>query len=508
MEEKVVIRSNTYFDSVTLMAISQQVMRFEGVEGAMIGMGTPLNREVLDKLGFGASVEAGPNDLILAVRGESAVQVSHAFEEAEKLMTHGTKKTAGSQGPAKSLDEALERQPTNLALISVPGTYAAREARKALEKGLHVMLFSDNVSLEDEVVLKQLGHQKGLLVMGPDCGTAMLNGVPLAFANRVQRGKIGIVGASGTGTQDVSVQIDRMGQGISQMIGTGGRDLKDAVGGIMMLDGIKALAEDPETNVIVVISKPASPKVTEKVFQALEECGKPAVLYVVGSKREFKGSERVKSAMNLLETAQLAVELAGGRAIPKGTVDRNRLIQAQSTLKREQKYVRGLFSGGTLCDEAMEVLAEHLGLIYSHGPLNPAGQLTNPNQSINHTVLDLGDDFFTVGRPHPMIDFSLRAQRVVEEAKDPEVAVILLDIVLGYGSNADPAAEMIPAIQKAQAIASDDGRNIIFVAYVCGTPQDPQGLTTQMNALRDAGVLLFPSNGEAAEFTAQILMNR
>lgn len=506
MEEKIEIRANSYFDSVTLMSISQVIQRLDGVDAAMIGMGTSLNLDVLQGLGFGQAVTAGPNDLILAVRAANADLLDHALAQADELMTKGIKKAGGSaKGPVKSLGQALEQQESNLVLISVPGAYAAREARKALEQGLHVMLFSDNVTIEDEVALKRVAHEKGLLVMGPDCGTAIINGVPLAFANKVRRGDIGIVGASGTGTQEVSVQVDRMGQGCSQVIGTGGRDLKQAVGGIMMLDGIEALKQDPETKVIVVVSKPAAPEVTEKVYQALSASGKPAVLYVIGSKGELQGNDQVRTASNLLEASQIAVELAGGSPVPKAAVDQGLVGDVVKGLKPGQKYVRGLFSGGTLCDEAMEVLTEKIGLIYSNGPLTPEGELADPYKSHKNTVLDLGDDLFTVGRPHPMIDLSLRISRIQEEARDPEVAVILLDIVLGYGSNADPAVEMVPAIKKAQQVAQDQGRQVVFVAYVCGTASDPQGLAAQAAALREAGVLVFSSNVEAAEFSAAVL---
>jgi len=506
MEEKIEIRSNSYFDSVTLMSISQLVQRIDGVDSAMIGMGTPLNLDVLQSLGFAEAVAAGPNDLILAVRAVNTESVENALAEANELMTKGIKKAGNTaKGPAKSLAQALEQQASNLVLISVPGAYAAREARKALDRGLHVMLFSDNVTIEDEVALKKMAHDKGLLVMGPDCGTAIINGVPLAFANKVHRGSIGIVGASGTGTQEVSVQVDRMGQGCSQVIGTGGRDLKQAVGGIMMLDGIEALKQDPETKVIVVVSKPAAPEVAEQVYQALSESGKPAVLYVIGSKGELAGNDQVHTAKNLLEASQIAVQLAGGSPILKEEVNQVLLDEVIKGLKPGQKYVRGLFSGGTLCDEAMEVLSAKLGVVYSNGPLVPEGELKDPYQSYKNTVLDLGDDLFTVGRPHPMIDLSLRIARIMEEVRDPEVAVILLDVVLGYGSNADPAAELVPAIKKAKQLAAEAGRKITFVAYICGTTSDPQGLATQVAAFHEAGVIVFPSNVEAAEFTAAVL---
>ncbi|MCL4517486.1 MAG: acyl-CoA synthetase FdrA [Firmicutes bacterium] len=548
MEEKMVVRSNVYFDSVTLMSVSQRAQRLEGIDAVMIGMGTPLNLDLLGTLGFKTSVEAGPNDLIFALRGAGAQVIDAAMAQAEELLSKGLRKAAGDRGrgPARSLAQALERQPSsNLALISVPGAYAAREARKALEAGWHVMLFSDNVAVEEEVSLKRSAHQKGLLLMGPDCGTAIINGVPLAFANVVRKGAIGIVGASGTGTQEVCVQIDRLGQGVSQVIGTGGRDLSRAVGGIMMLDGIEALKQDSETKVIVVVSKPAAPEVAEKVHAALRWCGKPAVYCLIGAERrtgagsgtgagsrmgagrETPEDSQVKSAGNLLEAARLAVEAAGGQFAETGDAPEvadtpgaglpgaslpatvgEAVQEAIKGLKNGQRYLRGLFSGGTLGDEAMAILAPELGTIHSNVPLAAEGQLSDPARSFKHTVLDLGDDRFTAGRPHPMIDLSLRIARLLGEARDPEVAVILLDVVLGYGSHPDPASELVPAIRKAREIAAGEGRNLVFAAYVCGTDQDPQGYQAQVAAFRQVGVAVFPSNVEAAEFAGAVARAR
>ncbi|KLU59490.1 succinyl-CoA ligase [ADP-forming] subunit alpha [Peptococcaceae bacterium CEB3] len=524
MKEQVIVQANRYADSVTLMLVSQRVQQLPGIEAALVGMGSPLNLDVLQTLDFQAEISAGPNDLIIALRGRDDEAVQNALDQMEALMrAQGSSASGPGKERPKSLVQALAKQQSNLALISVPGVYAAREARRALEQDLHVMLFSDNVSLAEEVELKKLAHSRELLLMGPDCGTAILNGVPLAFANVVRRGVIGLVAASGTGAQEVSVQIDRMGQGISQVIGTGGRDLHEAVGGIMMLDSIEALRQDPETTVIVVVSKPAAPAIAAKVFEALSKCGKPSVLCVIGSNGGIRGKTEVTAqvaiAHSLLETAQKAVRLAGGVQIPQKPADPAEISGIAATLQPEQKYVRGLFSGGTLCDEAMEILTEKLGLIYSYGPLDPAGQLLDPNKSCQNTVLDLGDDFFTVGRPHPMIDLTLRKQRIKEEAGDPEVAVILLDVVLGYGAHPDPASELVSVLAEAKAeaeaetkVKTERGREsephkngAVFVAYVCGTAGDPQDYNKQVKALREAGVRVFASNVEAAEFTAGIL---
>ncbi len=513
--QRILVKFNTYYDSVTLLAVSQRLQSMRGVEAALVAMATPLNLAVLESLEFASNVQAGSNDLLLAVRGSDVLSVENALEQAETMLRGGVKQPLNGQvagqaagqvtGQAlpKSLGRALAENVANLALISVPGQFAAREARQALAKGLHVLLFSDNVALADEVALKQYAHKQGLLLMGPDCGTAIINGVPLAFANAVRRGSIGIVGASGTGIQEVSVQIDRLGQGISQALGTGGRDLSREVGGIMLLDGIEALRNDPDTTVLVVISKPAAPEVAAKVLTALERCGKPAVYCVLGDDVEAPSHATVRRAKTLLAAAQMAVEAAGG-ALEGESREDGLALKSIKGLSYGPKYVRGLFSGGTLGDEAMLILGEQLGLIYSNTPLAPEAKLGDPGKSREHTVLDLGDDYFTQGRAHPMLDCTLRRARIVQEARDPQTAVILLDVVLGYGSHPDPAEELAPAIRKAREIALNDGRKIIFVAYVCGTQRDPQDYARQVNTLQQAGAAVFASNVAAAQFAAQV----
>jgi succinyl-CoA synthetase alpha subunit len=368
-----------------------------------------------------------------------------------------------------ALAEAPE---SNLALVSVPGEYAAAEAAKALARGLHVMLFSDNVAVDDEVALKRDASARGLLVMGPDCGTAIIDGVPLAFANVVRRGPIGCVAASGTGLQQVTTLVDRLGLGVSQAIGTGGRDLSEAVGGITMLDGLKLLAADRDTRVIVLISKPPAPAVAERVIAAAARAPKPVVVNFIGATPAARG-KNLHFARTLEDAARAAVALARGRKPAKGAP----MPRSAETRRR----VCGLFSGGTFCYEAELILGAD-----------------------GHELIDLGDDQYTRGRPHPMIDHRLRNDRIVAAAKDPGVAVILLDIVLGYGAHPDPAAEMASALRAARKA----NRRVAFVGSVCGTQADPQGLARQEAALRKEGVLLAPSNAAAARMAAKLLAGR
>jgi len=361
------------------------------------------------------------------------------------------------------------------------------------------------VSVEDEIALKALANEKNLLVMGPDCGTAIINGVPLAFANVVARGDIGIIAASGTGLQQVSCLVDRWGGGISQAIGTGGRDLSPQVGGATMLAALDALAKDDATKVIVLISKPPAPKVAAKVLGTAAGVGKPVVVNFLGHTGEMP-SDSLTSATDLEAAAHAAAHLAGLPQDPpaRHLLNPPELAELSRNLGKDQKYIRGLYSGGTFSYEAMLILGDMLGPIHSSTPLSPEHKLNDPWTSTAHTVVDLGDDTFTRGRPHPMIDQRIRNERLLQEAKDPETAVILLDVVLGHGSHLNPAEEMIPAIADARAAAP--GNAPLFVGFVCGTSADPQNLEKQETLLGEAGVLLMESNAQAARLAGDLVM--
>jgi succinyl-CoA synthetase alpha subunit len=395
---------------------------------------------------------------------------------------------------------ALAARPdASLALISTPGEYAAAEALKALRLGLHVMLFSDNVALEDEVRLKREAEQRGLMLMGPDCGTAIIAGVPLGFANAVRRGPIGVIGASGTGLQQVTSLIDRGGLGVSHAFGTGGRDLSAEVDGLTTLRALDELAADPDTRVIVLVSKPPAPAVAKKVLVRAAATGKPVIACFLGADVQAIQSRGVRAAATLDEAAAMA--LAAARGTPYVT-PRPSSASHEVKIGRGQRWVRGLYSGGTFCYEATLLLSQALGDVRSNTPVGAARALDDPWRSAKHTLVDLGDDAFTRGRPHPMIDQRLRNERMKREAADPEVAVILFDLVLGYGAHPEPAAELVPAIRAARAAAG--GREIAFVGFVCGTEGDPQNLSRQSAALLEAGVILAESNAHAARLAASI----
>jgi succinyl-CoA synthetase alpha subunit len=489
---------NLYRDSVSLMQLSAALGKLPGVEQASAVMATPGNLEFLRQAGLvDGKLAPRPNDLLVAVRGKSNAALEAALAAALAALDKPPERTAAAgltEAPPRSLQMALAQTPAaNLALISVPGDYAGAEAMKALRLGLNVMLFSDNVPLAEEVALKRYAKERDLLVMGPDCGTAIIDGVPLGFANAVRRGAIGVVGASGTGTQQVTSLVHRYGAGISHAIGTGGHDLHKDVGGITMLQGLKLLSRDRDTRAIVLISKPPAPAVARQVIDAARRAGKPVVINFIGSSVEASGGS-LHVCRTLEEAALAAVALSRGRKIGKPTNAAAKL--APLKFKAKQRYIRGLFSGGTFCYEACALLGE----VWSNAPVDPKRTIKDAWKSREHTLIDLGDDVFTRGRPHPMIDHRLRNERLLEEASDPETAVILLDVVLGYGSHPDPAAEMVPALLKARK----KNRSIAFVASVCGTDEDPQGLERQEAALREAGVLLAESNARAARLAGAI----
>jgi succinyl-CoA synthetase alpha subunit len=516
-----IVKPNLYQDSVALMQIAAKLKAIEGIEEASLMMGTGPNREILQEAGLLSSEGdgAGPNDLLIALRGSDEALTTAAREVEALIQGQGRGGGRGGSG-GREAEERLPRTVAegaawlpgaSLALISTPGLYAAAEARKALHLGLHTMIFSDNVSIEDERDLKQMALERGLLVMGPDCGTAIISGVPLGFANVVRRGPVGVVGASGTGMQEITTLVDRYGSGISQAIGTGSHDLSQQIGGAMTIQGLYALMADPQTAVVVLVSKPPHPEVAARVLDAAASGKKPVVVIFLGAQGGSGGGgggggqdgkpANLTFAGTLTEAAQLAVALAGGEASSRqGTP----LEVPRVALAAGQRYVRGLFSGGTFCSEATIILSRALGEVYSNTPVSPELALADLQRSVGHTCLDMGADEFTVGRPHPMIDMSARSERIVAESQDPEVAVLLLDVVLGYGSSPDPAGALAGAIREARRTASEGGRELAVVAHVCGTQADPQGLEAQRATLAGAGAILATSNAAAAELAARI----
>ncbi|HEX2199399.1 MAG TPA: acyl-CoA synthetase FdrA [Burkholderiales bacterium] len=448
------IERGRYLDSVALMRVSRKLEARTGVEAAALMIGSPSNKALLREAGLLApeGEQATANDLVIALRGAGAAA---ALESALELLSEKPEAAASGLTTTRTVRGALEALPhANLALISIPGEFAAFEARRALERGLHVLLFSDNVSLDDEAALKRLAAAKGLLLMGPDCGTAIIAGTPLAFANAVPRGDIGIVSASGTGAQEVSSLIARMGGGVSHAIGVGGRDLDARIGALGTLAAIEALEGDPSTAKIVLISKPPSREVAAKVMERMKTARKPSVVC-------FLGLDQPGIAPTLRDAAEQAM---GAKLRSEGF-----------PMEKRRGRVRGLYCGGTLCAES-ELIFRRQGLG-------------------GHEFIDLGADQYTRGRPHPMIEPEIRNDHVRRALADPQVGVVLVDVVLGYGAHRDPASVLLMNDVSAKTV----------IASVTGTEQDPQGWSRQAGLLRKAGVLVAPSNAHAAELAAAMV---
>jgi FdrA protein len=492
---------NAYVDSVVQLSGARAMHAVDGVEWATAAMATPTSLEILTEQGFRPQdwSGCGANDLVIAVRAcsdEVAAQAQRAGRAA--IFTSGDSGggfNAGRPLP-RTLWEAVDQAPgSNVAVVSVPGDYAALEAHHALSNGLDVLLFSDNVSLAAEVELKKRAERLGRLVMGPGAGTAMLGGACLGFANVTRPGPVAVVAAAGTGAQEAMSLLDRWGVGVSHVIGLGGRDLSAGVGGTMARSALRALAHDKRTELVLLVSKPPSPEVARAVLPAAG--AKPVIAALLG----LPGGMDVPDGVTLattLEGGVVATLAALGRQPPDPAAGlRERVAESIAVLPERRRLVRGLFSGGTLCYESLVILSEHLGPVYSNTPLDPSLGLPAPPGS--HTCLDLGEEEYTRSRPHPMIDPEARIELLCEQAADPDVAVIILDLVLGYGAHHDPAAELAPVCAE---VTADGGPQV--VVYVLGTEGDPQGFDAQRQAFTDAGCVVTETAARASLAAAAI----
>ncbi len=498
---KTEIRSGAYYDSVVLMHLQRSLLEQPGVLDAGAVMATEANKELLaqSNLLVDEIRSAGADDLVIVVKGEDEKRAQEALAKVDALIAARRSHGPEEEYRARSLETAAKMLPSaQWVLISVPGRYAAGVARQALSLNKHVFLYSDNVSLEDEISLKQEAAQKGLLVMGPDCGTAIINGVGLGFANKIRRGSIGIVAAAGTGLQQVSVRIHQMGGGITHAMGSGGRDLSEAVNAITYRQALDLLRRDPATSVIVLVSKPPSPKVASELIEIARRSEKPVIVDFIGYATAMRQVDNVTFVTTFDEAAELAVRLSRQPRIPPPDLNLSRFAPGQ-------RYLRGLFSGGTLAYEAQLILRDYLPAVYSNAPLTKELRLPNSLASQEDTILDLGGDEFTVGRLHPMLDNDLRIRRMEKEAADPTVAVILLDVVLGYGAHPNPAGELAPAIARLRARAAAEGRYLEVVAVVSGTDEDPQNLAAQIQRLKEAGAVVESGNEAAVRYAGRCL---
>jgi FdrA protein len=512
MPKTLIVRKNEYHDSIQLMRVSQSLRALEGVNQAMVAMATDTNKEILRDLGMmnDAGLEAGVNDMLVGLDGASDAAIAAAVEEMDGLFK---RKEAAGQGTRthRSFDSALKAMPdANLCVITIPGEHAAAEARKALEAGLHVHIYSDNVPIAQEKELKELARSKGLLCMGPECGVANINGVALGTASAVRKGPIGIAGASGSGVQQIAVLVEREGLGVSQAIGLGGKDLKDEIGGMTMLMAIDALEEDPETLVVVLVSRPPGARTMPAVLARVQKCKKPVVAYFIGGDPTVVKAAGAIPATDLEDAALKAVALARNekpvsRVFTQGDAEIRALVERERAgMAPGQKYLRGLFCGGTFCEEALMLLRESIGDAWSNAPLIPQKKLPNAREPKEHSIIDLGDEEFTKGRPHPVIDPEPIRQAILREGARPEVAVILMDFILSPAIHPDPVGAVADAIAKVKADREKSGGRLCFVASVCGGEGDPQSLSAQEESLRKLGVVAMPSNAQAARLAGLI----
>ncbi len=479
------VRSGAYADSVTLLQVSRDVGTLDGVESVMVAMGTPLNVDLLQSMGFDVPAVSS-HDMVVAVRVGSNADVADALAAVDAALAAASRvRDAGAAQEAspRTIGSALRRG-GSLALVSVPGPSAFVEAMDAVESGRHVMVFSDNVSVPDEVFLKRAGADAGVLVMGPDCGTAVVGGVGLGFANVVAPGPVGIVAASGTGCQQLLCLLDSAGVGVSAALGVGGRDVSEEVGGLATEQALRMLDEDPATQLVVLVSKPPAPRVTDRLTELIRGLATPVQLALLGDGRP----DLTMAAETALTTLSRTVpEWPRWGELPAGT---------------REGFLRGLFCGGTLCDEAMLLATASLGPVRSNIPLGPDLALDRSLTAPAHLMIDFGDDALTAGRPHPMIDQTLRLEHLRAQAADPRTGVLLLDVVLGHGADADPAAQLAPAI----AAARDRRDDLPVVVTLVGTAADPQGLESQASRLADAGAAVFASNAMATRAAISLLV--
>ncbi|MFC2091788.1 acyl-CoA synthetase FdrA [Elusimicrobiota bacterium] len=499
------IIKNCYRDSVFLMQISNNIHNVPEVNSAALMIGSNANKNILRKSGILTKEgdEAGPGDIIIAVDISSAESFNGIKNTIHKMLDSDPVPSQKNTVQTASFETALHiMAEANLALISVPGQYAAREAKKALKNNLNVMLFSDNVSLDDEISLKKTALGKNLLFMGPDCGSSIINGTPLGFTNSVSKGNIGIAAAAGTGLQEVTVSISKLGGGISHAIGTGSRDLSLEVGGISTAHAVALLNNDINTDVITIISKPPHPEIADKIIKIAETCSKPVVICFIGSKLDRKKSNTVFFTDTLEDTALLSYKISldiSAEIKEQPMSDDYKLInETRAKLQRPQKHIRGLFTGGTLCTECAFILSNHGIKTYSNTQTSSSTLSQSPFDMPGHALIDFGADEFTVGKPHPMIDPSIRNKAILHEASKDEVALLIFDVILGFGSHADPAGSIV------KALAGLENKKIL-IANVCGTDHDPQIYSKQVDILRDKGIITFPTNTQASRFAAKVI---
>jgi FdrA protein len=495
--DRLIIERGIYRDSFALMTLSREARMVPGVEETLVVLATPINTEHLVGRGFSLPDPAvGPSDLVIAIRADDALAADAAEALVREKLTADRPGSAGAPGAThdagiRNVRTLARRSPDiGVLVVSVPGANASHEVAAGLEAGLHVFCFSSGIAIADERALKEFAIDRDLLLMGPDCGTAILDGIGFGFANVVRRGPVGIVGASGSGIQEIACLLDAAGLGLSQAIGVGSRDLSAEVGGLMTHRAIDLMADDPATDTIVVVSKPADPAVSAGVVDHARRAGKHVIIGLLGWTEDgpaLPSSASVELTTTLAEAARLAAA-AHGRELPDETA---------APPAASPGFVRGLFCGGTLCHEAMSAAAETLGPIATN--LSRGQRAGDPLRRRGHAFVDFGSEALTDGRLHPIIDPSIRNENALHDCLDPEVGVVVLDVVLGLGAHPDPAHDLAEITRRARR---ERGDAITVVVAMCGTVDDPQDLEAQRRELDEAGAVVLRGAARAGRFAA------
>ena len=520
----VIIKSNFYRDSLQLMKISDKVRRTSpGVTEASVLMATSTNKGILIRLGFPPSLveEAKEGDIIIAVRAQDQNSLDMAIQKANDMLESPEKSLSGDEGKSKlnGLDAALGAMPdANLVLLSIPGEFVKDISLKLIEKRIHQQIFSDHVPIEDELVMKEQAVKNGVLILGPGSGTSIINGKGIGFSNAIKEGPVGIVAAAGTGLQEVITLLDHCGIGVKHGLGVGGADPKEKIGGLMMLECIKLLEKDPEIEVVGIVSKPPYPAVQEKILGYISQNAKKKyVLAFIGGEqsRGDRMDDRITQVSSLASAVLAVAKHLGVEQFTRARAETyisqedltKRLENEWVKLRDNQKYVRALYTGGTFTYEAQVILGGILpGPIFSNAPILGIKEMVSSLTSEANSIVDLGEEEFTEGRPHPMIDPTIRKLRILEEAKDPEVGVLLMDFVLGYGSHPDPVGAAIREIKEAKEIAARERRYLSVISHVCGAAGDPQGYEGSISKLQSVGSIVLPTNAVAAVGAAMVAL--
>jgi len=509
-----ITKKNFFRDSVQMMQFSQQLKDEQGVIDAAIVMGTDLNKNTLKKMGLLTEdgISATENDTLITINCQDENSLNNAVQKAEQLLTSDITKSKNEFNDLSSALDAFDN--ANMASLSIPGQFVKEMATELIRKQLHLFVFSDHVPLEDEILLKNLALENNVLFMGPEAGTSILNGTVFGFGNRIRSGSVGIIGASGTGIQESSTMIDLFGEGISHAIGVGGRDLRNDIGGMMTMKTMEVFEDDPNTKAVLLVSKPVGDDVRNKIINKINNFSKKNyVLCLIGDNENREDSAKIKFSKSIQISVLKILKYVNDDAykkikdvVRKQVDDSIKLAKSLSSdLNNDQRFVRGFFAGGTLCYESKIILEQMIGKVYSNLSSDDEYSIKGNAASKENTLIDFGEEEFTSARPHPIIDPLLRKNRILEDADDPNVGVIIIDIICGINAAKNTMAFHAETIKKAIENAKEKGRRLSVFAYICGTEKDVS--ENELKLLTDSGAKLFTSNALMSFAAALVVKN-